>query len=1006
MAKIELVSPDGKVIAVEGEDQATKALAKQYRYPRVGEMVSPDGQVTLVEGDVQKALEAKYRPLQAPDWEWHGSMVPDVSDTPKWDGDMVPEAPPPRDPMRHGSSVATPPPAPVQWAVNAGNLTSQKVAPSYDEREAARIEAEKQQERNLQQEYGYSLLGQSNGEAAPSIFSAEGLQHAATAASDGILRGASLGFDAPSVYLRAGADQLAETVGGQSGPEPRTWDQSIADAKKDVQGYQEASPATAVGGEIMGAIAPALATGGESLLARGVANASLTNWVGRGAATLTARVLPREIPTLASVFGRTLVGVGSKLANSAAQGAINTGVYAASSTLNKAFLANDYTGVGERMLASGKDGALGGALFSTALTGSGLLYSKVKNAAYGPALHGDAVLPTAPDNLYKAVPAREVVDPETALNRGLRVSVVPNKQHLADLQDEIINTVSDDFDNTILPITSKVDSEAGLRQKKLFLEREGSYETPKGYEATLAEAGLGPEDIQQIVTDLHAKGMTRNGYDELNAALLDIETNTVKHGLPVPGQEPTAGQTFWDLDNAKRRFDAVLKIAQRQKNRESDNASYLYKVLSPKVDKLRSALEGEDVWGPLAKAQREINPSWAADIRGKSDDALKGFFQKTGDQDPFSPHDLAQQVNKKRLAAYLRNPNDVANDNDRKAILRLLDYREADLRTRARVLGSDELLSDADSLAHASQRIRENMDRAVLFARKFPGTGGDTVGKIGAGAVGLGLTGHLGLKAAGISALGPGAGAAGVGVGLVIAGRHVAGRLFTRRLYLNAIDVQSGLERAAKAFGKPSTLERTLTAPPVLKDVVQPAYKEILHLLDSIKEESQEEDPDKHSGLLRLEDNYGPQMAETYAQLNAVRNNFILSKAGDEVPDEDAARSLWKYIDPAYDPDSAFTRISEGAGTPEDRETLQTVYPSMYADFQDQALAHMESSNLTYQDELLARSRLGLPAMDPQKYADIQAIAATDTGAAKQADAGVLTPGNRRSPRIADIGRA
>ncbi len=127
--------------------------------------------------------------------------------------------------------------------------------------------------------------------------------------------------------------------------------------------------------------------------------------------------------------------------------------------------------------------------------------------------------------------------------------------------------------------------------------------------------------------------------------------------------------------------------------------------------------------------------------------------------------------------------------------------------------------------------------------------------------------------------------------------------------------------------------------------------------------------------LSALERSIGPELASAYAATMQRRNDYLRSKApplqpasifGGQparvLPDEEVEQ-LGRYLDAVDDPTAALGRVAGGLHTPEDVESLQTVYPRMWGEFRDKAVAALAERKepLDFDTQVTLATRLGLP---------------------------------------------
>jgi hypothetical protein len=168
-----------------------------------------------------------------------------------------------------------------------------------------------------------------------------------------VLTGVESGLGAATL---GGYDVLAGGFGGE-------------EYKRERAAREAANPLAATAGEVVGTVAPLLASGGTSAVARGVAAVGApirgAALAGEAAAAGTGRLLARAGLTGQSILGR---GV-QQAARLGVGGAVEGGIYGAGQALSEAALAPDgnYDRLGERLLAGFKEGAKFGGLLGAPL---------------------------------------------------------------------------------------------------------------------------------------------------------------------------------------------------------------------------------------------------------------------------------------------------------------------------------------------------------------------------------------------------------------------------------------------------------------------------------------------------------------------------------------------------------------------------------------------------------------------------------------------------------------
>lgn len=211
---------------------------------------------------------------------------------------------------------------------------------------------------------------------------------------EGVAKGLSLGARTPIAAVEALGATIGDRVFEASHPDAGRvpYEQRFDEAQREVALRQEFNPVTSGAGEVVGVVAPALASGGLSLAPSGAV-------AGAGAA-LAGRVTARIAPSALRGLARPAAGL-------LTQGAVEGAAYAAAREVDDAVLLGDYEGLAERALGSGFEGLLYGALGSAA--GGGLVAGG-RAAVTGAARAAGRIVPSmrklAGDSAYKAAVGR------------------------------------------------------------------------------------------------------------------------------------------------------------------------------------------------------------------------------------------------------------------------------------------------------------------------------------------------------------------------------------------------------------------------------------------------------------------------------------------------------------------------------------------------------------------------------------------------------------------------
>jgi hypothetical protein len=160
-----------------------------------------------------------------------------------------------------------------------------------------------------------------------------------------------------------------------------------------------------------------------------------------------------------------------------------------------------------------------------------------------------------------------------------------------------------------------------------------------------------------------------------------------------------------------------------------------------------------------------------------------------------------------------------------------------------------------------------------------------------------------------------------------------------------------------------------------------------------------------------------PIMADRLEAIAAKRIEFLASKLprkpdlpgmslGPDTwqPSDMEMRAFARYVAAAEDPHGVVERLADGSVTPEDAETMKTVYPEMYADIQRQIMMQLGElrAKLPYNRRLALSIFSGVPvdpALDPRVLAALQGTYAQEPGT----EGGIQAP--RAEPAFGSISK-
>lgn len=236
----------------------------------------------------------------------------------------------------------------------------------------------------------------------------------------------------------------------------------------------------------------------------------------------------------------------------------------------------------------------------------------------------------------------------------------------------------------------------------------------------------------------------------------------------------------------------------------------------------------------------------------------------------------------------------------------------------------------------------------------------------GAGALGGGLAGG-------------GVGALAAGAATTFASKFITeqGESLGARMIGDAVKATQRLQGAAARFA-PAGSQRALRTGAVYG---AESLREMLDASESLQDAGSHETRLLNEHAQSVDEELGPQTSNAYRDAVLRRASFLLDKAGPNPPPSPFGKpqprvfssseeeQLSGYAHAAEDPDGAFARLSAGDETPQDLETLQTLYPDMLQDFRKRVVERFQSDSRapSYEDTIAIADRLGLPLLPEQQ---------------------------------------
>lgn len=588
---------------------------------------------------------------------------------------------------------------------------------------------------------------------------------AVAAAGEGAARGATLGLSDPI------AIETARAFGGEGAAEA---------TREHLEGVQRFNPTAAMLGEIGGAAAPLLVTGGTSAAATGTARAAQAARAGvravgapvRAADALGAlaeRGVARAIGTEGATVGRRVAQAGARWG---ARGAVEGAAWEAGMAVSEAAL-GDTELTGERLLAALGEGALvggvaGGAIGATGRAGlegaratgrgiqAGYQYTaeqarrgiqwgtvQAQEMAEGVEslarrMWGDAA-PGLGERWVQLQSALTGADPEAIRKLGIQ-NTTPEAMAARKLvtfgADEAHNTAVRTIRKSIDWLVDRARAISEHARGGLKIDHVRKIVVRGNEDATHRAAYRYLDGLKKNVNEMLAE---RGAYGQ-RASLLQAR-EAINHYETRIAKRVSEGvfdnaELFADLDHLKQR---IGKWSGPDRHIVSaDQATHAR--MREHYDGVRGLLESERLWGAAGKAQREINEGWVRWL-----DTLERFertFMIVGEKDAATDYWTRKMVaDPAKVDAHLNNIGLVRQDAVKELLEAHVDntIQFADSIVRNYGIPKDQLLP-IQEIRSAAESLRKSVksaeDTVGLVNQMKALVAADTQGA-GAGLMGL-----------------------------------------------------------------------------------------------------------------------------------------------------------------------------------------------------------------------------------------------------------------------------
>jgi len=479
---------------------------------------------------------------------------------------------------------------------------------------------------------------------------------------------------------------------------------------EDARRRQQINPGTAIGGEIAGAVLPALVSGGGSTAATG---ASLGGRVLRGVTALP-RLASRAGLAAEMATARALgegASVGGRIARSAAShlvgGAVEALPHAAGRGLTQLVLDDDATM--ERVLAQvGLEAIAGGV--AGGVIGGGSRAAREGYDAVARRLFGDATHPGLGAAMVR-LSASLSGDSAESISRlalgdageGLLSESARRNRQLAFFGvDEARDRVARNLTRSLDDARKAVDTATDAFRGEVKTAKIASLLPDETAAAQLAAHDAQLSSIKAQLDDLLADRAVpwRSDLRRLRAA--------------VDGDLPTnAAEAFAKADAVKRDLQSTVSaFAKAQRRSESPaiiaRGREIIDKLDASAESLRTHLTTEQLFGAAAVAQREINEPWARMLAAGRNLEQQAKLFRTVDVGRYTETVADEQA----INRYLGGLVDPKNDAAHAAMREYIDQGDAFVRAVEKHGGSPELRAAAEAYQSAAKTIKAGLAEA------------------------------------------------------------------------------------------------------------------------------------------------------------------------------------------------------------------------------------------------------------------------------------------------------
>jgi len=863
---------------------------------------------------------------------------------------------------------------------------------------------------------GYDQLGNPVFIPAEQVASAEQLGYRVATPED--LRLEQVKKEYGSVPNQIGA----AVTGALSGATLGLSDVAISElgGREALKAYETLYPGLRTGGEVVGAIAPVLLSGGTGAAAKAATT------LGRGAilAEQAGNVAVRALGLAESAEAAS--GIGRTAARWATQAGVESAIQGVGQETARLAIDNELSG--EKVGQIAAKGLLSGVVGGGVGAGLGALGGVVNRAAQAipPELRGTSLGKRIEEQLYR-MNARRV---------GMTGAEVDAAAELANPE---MRAIALDAEKNIR-LAVEGEQAVGLRAGPKELK-------PGSLQADLEEKWANQQVTSQVIRDGSLKGELIRGNIKADADAIMAQRATVNDALAQSLQEVQAaraagklefGQTGLEqleyeltkaaeavdramaidtaVESAEALYTAADVIAKRAIGRAASrferianpmpaDSRVMTEVLEPMYERLRLALEDEGVWGRVGAFQREMNAPMTKAINA-NDAVVANWYEKIGfNVDPTNPWKRAKVANPEKIVGNIQastkpgvNFADRALrqqvENEKEWISKALEYGNFEnmsaLRSAAekQKVINDRIIKTLDE-AQVSQKAKDLLDQ---LGAANGGLSDMLVGAaIGSGNPVLALLAPLtkpklvmqGAQVLENIATGQG--------GAIARAVGKAGRAIARGAVRATQAVPVAGATAYRYADRAKRVEELSTQAPVVRRQLERDTQWMADRAPTARAVAVD------TALRQLD----------YLRRNMPQGLAAPTPFAPKLPPSRQEMSAWlNRLKAIESPTSILDDLAAGKLTPEAVDAVRSVYPETYADIQGKVLeqlASLESKGKrpSYAQRIQLGLVLGIPTDPMLDPATLRAVQGQYQAQPNQVREGAVTPAPGRAPNIA-----